>query len=172
GFGRTGTFFACEQYGIEPDLITVAKSIAGGLPLAGVVGTAEIMDAPTPGGLGGTFAGNPVACAAALATFELMDETFLQRVRTIGARIESAMRALHSRYPAVGDVRGMGAMMAMELEHGAEAIVEASRERGLLLMLAGSKNVIRVLVPLVIDDEHLDEALVILAEATHHVLGG
>jgi 4-aminobutyrate aminotransferase/(S)-3-amino-2-methylpropionate transaminase len=173
GFGRTGTFFACEQYGIEPDLMTVAKSIAGGLPLAAVVGKAEIMDAPGPGGLGGTFAGNPIACAAALATFEIIDEAFLARARTIGARIESALRALQSKFAAVEDVRGFGAMMAMELSHGhAEPIVEAARERGLLLMLAGSKNVIRILVPLVIDDAQLDEALGILADAAHHVLGG
>ena len=100
GFGRTGTFFACEHYGIEPDLITVAKSLAGGLPLAAVVGKAEIMDAPEPGGLGGTFAGNPIACAAALAIFEIMDDAFLARAREIGARIFGALRALQEAFRA------------------------------------------------------------------------
>ena len=170
GFGRTGTFFASEHYGIEPDLICVAKSLAGGLPLAGVVGKAEIMDAPGPGGLGGTFAGNPVACAAALATFEIMDDAFMARARAIGTRIESALRALAARHPEVEDVRGIGAMMAMELSRGAEHIVTAARERGLLLMLAGKRNVVRILVPLTIGDDELDEALAILAAATGHAL--
>jgi len=172
GFGRTGTLFACEQYGIEPDLMTVAKSIAGGLPLAAVVGKAEIMDAPAPGGLGGTFAGNPIACAAALATFELLDEAFLARARSIGKRVEAAMRAMQSLHPAVQDVRGLGAMFAMELSHGADAVVDAARERGLLLMLAGKRNVIRVLVPLVIGDDDLEEGLAILGAAVRDILGG
>src|SRR5579862_724873 len=128
GFGRTGRFFACEHYGIEPDLMTVAKSLAGGLPLAAVVGKAEIMDAPAPGGLGGTFAGNPVACAAALATFELMDESFLARAREIGARLTVELRSLQSRFSQIEDVRGLGAMVAMELSSGAGQIVEAARE--------------------------------------------
>jgi 4-aminobutyrate aminotransferase / (S)-3-amino-2-methylpropionate transaminase / 5-aminovalerate transaminase len=169
GFGRTGALFACEHYGIEPDLITVAKSIAGGLPLAAVVGKAEIMDAPAPGGLGGTFAGNPIACAAALATFELMDEAFLARAREIGARVSAALRALQARFSQIEDVRGIGAMMAMELSSGAEHIVQAARERGLLLLLAGKRNVVRILVPLVIDDADLDEGLSILKESVEHV---
>src|SRR5579871_3671851 len=115
GFGRTGTFFACEQYGIEPDLTTIAKSLAGGLPLAAVTGKAEIMDAPSPGGLGGTFAGNPVACAAALATLEIIDEAFLARAREIGSRLRRTLHALQSRFPQIEDVRGLGAMVAMEL---------------------------------------------------------
>ena len=162
GFGRTGTLFACEQYGIEPDLMTVAKSLAGGLPLAAVTGKAEIMDAPTPGGLGGTFAGNPIACAAALATLEIMDDAFLERARSIGTRLTTALRALQTRFKPIEDVRGMGAMVAMELSSGAPQVVEAARERGLLLMLAGKRNVIRILVPLVISDDELDEALAIL----------
>ena len=170
GFGRTGRFFACEHYGIEPDLMTTAKSLAGGLPLAAVTGKAEIMDAPEPGGLGGTFAGNPVACAAALATFELIDEAFLARARRIGQRIAATLRGLQERFGAVEDVRGIGAMMAMELSHGAPAIVEAARERGLLLLLAGRKNVIRILVPLVIGDDDLDEGLTILTAAAASVL--
>jgi 4-aminobutyrate aminotransferase / (S)-3-amino-2-methylpropionate transaminase / 5-aminovalerate transaminase len=171
GFGRTGRFFACEHYGLEPDLITVAKSIAGGLPLAAVVGKAEIMDAPEPGGLGGTFAGNPVACAAALAVFEIIDDAFLERSRAIGSRIERALVALASRFEAIVDVRGLGAMMAMELASGAGAIVESARERGLLTLLAGDRDVVRILVPLVIDDAELDEGLAMLAAATADVLG-
>jgi 4-aminobutyrate aminotransferase/(S)-3-amino-2-methylpropionate transaminase len=170
GFGRTGKFFACEHYGIEPDLITVAKSLAGGLPLAGVTGKAEIMDAPAPGGLGGTFAGNPVACAAALATLELMDDAFFARAREIGARLTVALRSLQSRFAQIEDVRGLGAMVAMELSSGAEQIVDAARERGLLLLLAGKRNVVRILVPLVIDDADLDEALHILSTSVEHVL--
>jgi 4-aminobutyrate aminotransferase / (S)-3-amino-2-methylpropionate transaminase / 5-aminovalerate transaminase len=162
GFGRTGTFFACEQYGIEPDLIAVAKSFGGGLPLAAVVGKAEIMDAPEPGGLGGTFAGNPVACAAALEIFDLMDEAFLVRARAIGRRIAVALHSLKREFAAIDDVRGLGAMQAMELSSHAPEIVEVARERGLLLLLAGKRNVIRILVPLVVADEELDEGLEIL----------
>jgi 4-aminobutyrate aminotransferase/(S)-3-amino-2-methylpropionate transaminase len=169
GFGRTGRFFACEHYGLEPDLMTVAKSLGGGLPLAAVVGKAEIMDAPQPGGLGGTFAGNPVACAAALAIFEIMDDAFLERARAVGARIESALRALQSRHRQIVDVRGLGAMMAMELSSGAQAVLEAARERGLLVLLAGKRDVVRILVPLVISDEELEEGLAILSAATAEV---
>jgi 4-aminobutyrate aminotransferase / (S)-3-amino-2-methylpropionate transaminase / 5-aminovalerate transaminase len=172
GFGRTGTFFACEQYGIEPDLITVAKSLAGGLPLAAVTGKAEIMDAPEPGGLGGTFAGNPVACAAALATFEIVDEAFLARAREIGTRLQAALRSLQSRFASVEDVRGLGPMVAMELASGAADIVDAARERGLLLLLAGKRNVIRLLVPLTIDDDQLEQAIDILVSSAESVLGG
>jgi len=169
GFGRTGKLFACEHYGIEPDIITVAKSMAGGLPLAAVVGKAEIMDAPQPGGLGGTFAGNPIACAAALAIFEIMDDAFLARACAIGERIAGAMRALQSRFPAVTDVRGLGAMMAMELSNGAPHVLERARERGLILMLAGKRDVIRVLVPLIVSDDELDEGLAILADSMQDV---
>ncbi|MGB8519539.1 MAG: 4-aminobutyrate--2-oxoglutarate transaminase [Candidatus Tumulicola sp.] len=171
GFGRTGTFFACEQYGIEPDLITVAKSLAGGLPLAAVTGRADIMDAPSPGGLGGTFAGNPVACAAALATFDIIDDAFLERARAIGTRLRTALHALQARYSQIEDVRGLGAMVAMELSTDAPHVVEAARERGLLLMLAGKRNVIRLLVPLVIGDAELDEGLEILETSVESVLG-
>ncbi len=159
GFGRTGTFFACEQYGVEPDLIAVAKSLGGGLPLAAVVGNAEIMDAPEPGGLGGTFAGNPVACAAALEVFELIDDAFLARARAIGHRIADALHSFQREFAQIEDVRGLGAMLAMELSSGAPDVVEAARARGLLLLLAGKRNVIRILVPLVVSDEELDEGL-------------
>jgi 4-aminobutyrate aminotransferase/(S)-3-amino-2-methylpropionate transaminase len=169
GFGRTGTFFACEQYGIEPDLMTVAKSLAGGLPLAAVVGKAEIMDAPQPGGLGGTFAGNPVACAAALAIFEMMDDAFLTRAREVGSRIAAALNSLRADFPQVEDVRGLGAMMAMELASEAGAVVDAARQRGLLLLLAGSRDVIRIMVPLVVSDDELEEGLQILRASMQHV---
>jgi 4-aminobutyrate aminotransferase / (S)-3-amino-2-methylpropionate transaminase / 5-aminovalerate transaminase len=170
GFGRTGTLFACEQYGIEPDLMTVAKSLGGGLPLAAVVGKAEIMDAPAPGGLGGTFAGNPIACAAALEVFDLMDEDFLARARALGTRIAAALHDLKRDFSQIEEVRGLGAMMAMELSAGAPEIVAAARERGLLLMLAGKRNVIRILAPLVIEGELLERGLAILRESTHEVL--
>jgi 4-aminobutyrate aminotransferase / (S)-3-amino-2-methylpropionate transaminase / 5-aminovalerate transaminase len=169
GFGRTGTFFACEQYGIEPDLMAVAKSIAGGLPLAAVVGKAEIMDAPAPGGLGGTFAGNPVACAAALEVFALMGDAFLARARALGERIRSALSAFQAEFTAIEHVRGLGAMCAMELAHRAPNVVEAARERGLLLLLAGTRNVIRILVPLVVSDAELEEGLQILHAALSDV---
>ncbi|MBV8067883.1 MAG: 4-aminobutyrate--2-oxoglutarate transaminase [Candidatus Eremiobacteraeota bacterium] len=162
GFGRTGTFFACEQYGVEPDLIAAAKSLGGGLPLAAVVGKAEIMDAPQPGGLGGTFAGNPVACAASLEIFAMIDDAFLARASTIGTRIRTALERFKAEFAQIEDVRGLGAMLAIELSSGAPEVVEAARERGLLLLLAGKRNVIRILVPLVVEDDHLDEGLEIL----------
>ncbi len=170
GLGRTGTLFACEQYGVEPDVITVAKSLAGGLPLAAVVGKTEVMDAAEPGGLGGTFAGNPIACAAAVEVLDIMDEAFLARARDVGARITGALRSLQAEFQQIDDVRGLGAMMAMELEAGAPAIVDAARDRGLLLLLAGHRNVVRILVPLVVTDEELDEGLAILRAATQAAL--
>lgn len=172
GFGRTGRLFACEHYDIEPDLIAVAKSLGGGLPLSAVVGKAEIMDAPEPGGLGGTFAGNPVACAAALAVFEIMDDAFLSRAHRVGERIASALRGLQSQFAQVSDVRGLGAMMAMELSRGALDVVEAARRRGLLLLLAGERNVIRVLVPLIATDAELAEGLEILRASMSEALNG
>ena len=169
GFGRTGSFFACEQYGVEPDLIAVAKSLGGGLPLAAVVGKAEIMDAPEPGGLGGTFAGNPVACAAALEVFGLIDEAFLARARAIGTRIAGALESLRGEFAQIEDVRGLGAMRAMELSSGAPEVVAAARERGLLLLLAGNRNVVRILAPLVVGDDELDEGLAILRASVDDV---
>jgi len=175
GFGRTGKMFAFEHSGIEPDLVAIAKSVAGGLPLAGVVGKAEIIDSVTPGGLGGTYGGNPLACAAALATLDVFEEEGLvERARTIGARIERALRDLQRRQPKIADVRGLGAMLAIEFVDEpdkprstyAARVIEEARKRGLLLMSAGSKaDVIRVLVPLVIEDDELDTALARLAES-------
>ncbi|MGZ3505804.1 MAG: 4-aminobutyrate--2-oxoglutarate transaminase [Vulcanimicrobiaceae bacterium] len=174
-FGRTGKMFAIEHAGIEADLLVVAKSIAGGLPLSAVIGKAEIMDAPAPGGLGGTFAGNPLACAAALATLEIMDDAFLQRAERIGERLSAHAHALQNRFTQIGDVRGLGAMVAMEFSGDdgtaqAERIVAQARERGLLLMLAGKGNIIRFLVPLVVEDDELDTALGRLTESCEAVL--
>lgn len=169
GYGRTGTMFAIEPSGVEPDLITVAKSIANGLPLAGVIGKTEIMDAPTAGGLGGTFGGNPLACAAALAVLDIIeDERLLERAGAIGVKLERAFKDFARRYPAIGDVRGRGAMMALEFVDQQQTtaaeivarITHEARARGLLLMPAGVKrNIIRVLAPLVIDDADLATAL-------------
>ncbi len=169
GFGRTGKFFACEHYGVEPDLIAVAKSLGGGLPLAAVVGKAAIMDAPEPGGLGGTFAGNPIACAAALAVFEIMDDTFLARAREVGERIFEALRAMQEEFPQIEDVRGLGAMVGMELSSDAGAVLDAAYRRGLLLLLAGKRDVVRILVPLVVSNDELEEGLAILRASLKEV---
>ena len=175
GFGRTGTRFAVEHSGVEPDLLTVAKSLAGGMPLAAVVGKAEIMDAPSPGGLGGTYAGNPVACAAALASIDALDDAMLARAHVIGARIREAFEEIAARYPhAVSEVRGLGAMIGIEFNADRSTdvtrIIIDARERGVLLMPAGAGNVIRALVPLVIDDRDLDDALARIAESCDYVL--
>ncbi len=182
GFGRTSKMFASEHSGVVPDLMTVAKSLAGGLPLAGVVGRAEIMDGPEPGGLGGTYAGNPLACAAALATLDAFEEEeILERAVALGARLRAALDALAAAYPQIVEVRGLGAMLAFELGDAGvpgsaaaatQRIVEAARERGLLLMKAGNGNIIRILVPLVIEPPQLDRALAILAESVRVALGG
>jgi 4-aminobutyrate aminotransferase / (S)-3-amino-2-methylpropionate transaminase / 5-aminovalerate transaminase len=182
GFGRTGRMFAIEHYGIEPDLVTVAKSIAAGLPLSGVLGKAEIMDAPEEGGIGGTYVGNPVALAAALAVLDVFEEEGLvERAGRIGETIRGRMVAWQARHPRIGDVRGLGAMLAIELvedpesrqpaPHLADAVVEAAARRGLLLLKAGIlSNCIRVLCPLVIADQELDEALGVWEEALDEVL--
>lgn len=168
GFGRTGTMFAIEQADVVPDLVLVAKSMAGGLPLAGVIGRADIMDAPLPGGLGGTFAGNPLACAAALATLDAFEfDGILERAQTIGRRTRAALTALAVQHPSIVDVRGLGAMLAIELAEAAAAgrIVEAARNRGLLLLKAGSGNVIRLIIPLIINDADLETGLELLAQS-------
>jgi len=180
GYGRTGKMFAIEHAEVEPDLITVAKSIANGLPIAGVIGKAEIMDAPTAGGLGGTFGGNPLACAAALAVLDIIEEDhLLERAVEIGKRLEHRFHELKRRHRAIGDVRGLGAMIALEFQdHGkmtgsaiVQRIGEEARARGLLLMAAGVKrSIIRVLVPLIIDKEDLEIALDRLDEAVSAVL--
>jgi len=163
GFARTGRFFAIEHFGVTPDLITVAKSIAAGLPLSGVLGRAEIMDAPGDSAVGGTYVGNPVAQAAALAVLDVIeDEGLVERSSAIGDTIRTRMLAWQSRWPAIREVRGLGSMLAIELTDAevASAVVQAALERGLLLLKAGvTGNAIRVLVPLVIGDAELDEAL-------------
>jgi 4-aminobutyrate aminotransferase / (S)-3-amino-2-methylpropionate transaminase / 5-aminovalerate transaminase len=168
GFARTGRFFAIEHYDVEPDLITVAKSIAMGLPLSGVLGKAAIMDAPVDGGVGGTYVGNPVAQAAALAVLDVIEEEGLvERAAAIGDTMRTRMEGWRARWPQVADVRGLGAMLALELvedgepatERASQVVVEAL-QRGLLLLKAGVYgNCIRVLVPLVISDVGLEEAL-------------
>ncbi|HYK51931.1 MAG TPA: 4-aminobutyrate--2-oxoglutarate transaminase [Candidatus Eremiobacteraceae bacterium] len=175
GFGRTGKMFAFEHSGIEPDLVAIAKSVADGLPLAAVVGKAEMIDTVTPGGLGGTYGGNPLACAAALATLDVFEEEGLvDRARVVGARIERALRDLQRRHPKIADVRGLGAMLGVEFVDEPDQpkstyvkrVIDEARKRGLLLMSAGSKSdVIRFLVPLVISDEELDAGLARLAES-------
>jgi 4-aminobutyrate aminotransferase/(S)-3-amino-2-methylpropionate transaminase len=183
GFARTGKLFAIEHYGVEPDLITVAKSIAAGLPLSGVLGKAEIMDAAHDGAIGGTYVGNPVAQAAALAVLDVIDEEGLcERAMTIGEALRTRMLAWQERFPAVGDVRGLGAMIAIELVADratkqpapelAQAVIDAALQRGLLLLKAGVHgNTIRVLCPLVLTDAELDEALAVWEDALAHVLG-
>jgi 4-aminobutyrate aminotransferase/(S)-3-amino-2-methylpropionate transaminase len=177
GFGRTGTMFACEHYGLVPDLIVTAKSLAGGLPLAAVTGRSEILDAPQVGGLGGTYGGNPLACAAALAVLDAMEE---EKIVARGARVGTALRERFTRWAAadsrIGDVRGLGAMMALELVSDPVAktpdkdrtgrVLAEALKRGLILLSAGTYgNVVRVLVPLTIDDAVLEEGLAVMEQA-------
>jgi 4-aminobutyrate aminotransferase/(S)-3-amino-2-methylpropionate transaminase len=184
GFGRTGKFFAIEHAGVVPDLMTVAKSLAAGFPLSGVVGRADVMDAPGPGGLGGTYGGNPVACAAGLAVLDVMrDERLPERAARIGSVVEERMRTWAAEHKIVGDVRVMGAMAGMELVRDRKTKVPAdtetaqllglARERGLILLRAGiHHNVIRTLMPLNIPDEQLDEGLDIIGSALADVAAG
>src|SRR5829696_6993700 len=177
GVGRTGTVWAIERYGVEPDLMVSGKSLGGGLPLAGVTGRAEVMDAVPAGGLGGTFGGNPVACAAAVAILdEVATPEFRERAESIGTRIRAGLEEMAERIDAIGEVRGLGAMQAIELVEDREtkapaagltsATLVAARERGLIILACGLYgNVVRVLVPLVISDEELERGLEILEEA-------
>ncbi|HVW88020.1 MAG TPA: aspartate aminotransferase family protein [Gaiellaceae bacterium] len=163
GYARTGKFFAIEHFGVEPDLITVAKSIAAGIPLSGVLGKAEIMDAPVEGGVGGTFVGNPVAQAAALAVLDVIEEEGLvERSAALGETMRARMLAWQERFAQIREVRGLGSMLAIELETSdlASRVVEEALGRGLLLLKAGvDGRAIRVLVPLVVTDAELAEAL-------------
>jgi 4-aminobutyrate aminotransferase / (S)-3-amino-2-methylpropionate transaminase / 5-aminovalerate transaminase len=177
GFGRTGALFASQRYGIEPDLIVTGKSIGGGLPLAAVTGRAEIMDAPGVGGLGGTFAGNPLSCAAALAVLDLFErEDLLTRSDELGDRFQKRARQWQCRWPIIGDVRGLGGMQAIELVQSQDTKVPAPEEtrkitgycyeHGLITITAGTfSNVIRLLVPLTITTEQMDEGLDVLESA-------
>ncbi|SDU03140.1 4-aminobutyrate--2-oxoglutarate transaminase [Geopseudomonas guangdongensis] len=176
GAGRTGSFFAMEQMGVAADLTTFAKSIAGGFPLAGVCGRAEVMDAIAPGGLGGTYAGNPLACAAALAVLEVFEEErLLERARVIGERLQTGLQALQARHRQIVEVRGLGAMQAIELgEQGdprvpatalTARLVARARDRGLILLSCGAYgNILRILVPLTVSDAQLDRGLAILGD--------
>ena len=177
GFARTGSMFACERLGLEPDLVTMAKSLTGGLPLAAVTGRADIMDAPGVGGLGGTFAGNPVACQAALAVLDLIEKDNLcERADRLGAMFQKRANAWQSRWELIGDVRGLGAMQALELvksKHTREPASEETKkisqycyEHGLITITAGSySNIIRLLMPIVITDDQMNEAMDVMEAA-------
>jgi 4-aminobutyrate aminotransferase / (S)-3-amino-2-methylpropionate transaminase / 5-aminovalerate transaminase len=172
GAGRAGKVWAIEHYpGVEPDLLVSGKSIGGGLPLAAVTGRAELMDAVAPGGLGGTFGGNPLSCAAAVAVLEAIHEPeFLVRALRVGEIVRGRLDTLAARHPEIGEVRGLGPMLALELEEQtparAKAIVDAAFDRGLLLLACGLYgNVIRLLPPLTIADDELDEGLALLDDA-------
>jgi 4-aminobutyrate aminotransferase / (S)-3-amino-2-methylpropionate transaminase / 5-aminovalerate transaminase len=181
GFGRTGKLFASEHYDLVPDIIVTAKSLAGGLPLAAITGRAEVLDAPHVGGLGGTYGGNPLACAAALAVLDAMESEGLPaRAARMGERIRSRFCHWSTRYPAIGDVRGLGAMVAMELvldrqskvpdKPSTTRLLAASLERGLILLSSGTYgNTVRVLAPLTTPDEVIDEGLSVLESALEAV---
>ncbi|HET9461827.1 MAG TPA: aspartate aminotransferase family protein, partial [Gaiellaceae bacterium] len=183
GFGRTGRMFAMEHFDVEADLLIVAKSIAGGLPLSGVLGRASIMDDAHSGAIGGTFIGNPVALAAALAVLDVFeDEGLVERAVVVGDVIRTRMLEWQRRWSQIGDVRGMGAMLAIELVRDAEskapapelteAVVEEALQRGVILLKAGVfGNCIRVLCPLTIAEAELDEGLEAWEEALAAVLG-
>ena len=184
GFGRTGKMFAIEHAGVEPDLITLAKSLAGGVPLAAVTGKAEIMDAPGPGGLGGTFAGSPLGCAAGLAVLEVMrDEELLARAADVGRFMSSRLKGLQVRYACLGEVRALGAMVAVELvKHGradapdpdlTRALVQAAGRLGLIILSCGVySNVIRFLPALTITDALLKEGCNLFEQALEEAAGG
>jgi 4-aminobutyrate aminotransferase/(S)-3-amino-2-methylpropionate transaminase len=176
GFARTGQWFACEDEGVEPDLITTAKGIAGGLPLAAVTGRAEVMDEIHPSGLGGTYGGNPIACAAALGAIEtIKSEKLVDRANAIGKIMVDALSAMQKKYPVIGEIRGRGAMIAIELvqpgskEPNGEImgkVVKYAQSKGVVFLTAGTYgNVLRFLPPLVISDELVKDAMSVLDEA-------
>ncbi|HJV84077.1 MAG TPA: 4-aminobutyrate--2-oxoglutarate transaminase [Noviherbaspirillum sp.] len=176
GFARTGKLFAMEHYGVIPDLMTMAKSLAGGMPLSAVCGRAEIMDAPAPGGLGGTYAGNPLAVASALAVLDVIqEEKLVERAERLGAQLKEKLHGLRKKVPQIADVRGLGAMVAVEFTQPGTSQADAdfarkvqarALEKGLLLLICGVySNVIRFLFPLTIGDDVMDEALTILEAA-------
>lgn len=177
GFGRTGRYFGIEHFEVVPDLITVSKSMGAGVPISGVIGRKEIMDAAAPGELGGTYSGSPLGCAAALAVLDIIEEENLnERGEKLGAAVMERFRQLQDKYDVVGDVRGLGSMCAMELVKDLKTkepnkeltnrIVQEANKRGLLLLSAGAfGNVLRILMPLVITDEQLEEGLTIIEES-------
>lgn len=176
GAGRTGTLFAMEQMGVAPDLTTFAKSIAGGFPLAGVTGRAEVMDAVAPCGLGGTYAGNPIACVAALEVLKVFErENLLQKANVLGQKLKDGLLAIAEKHPEIGDVRGLGAMIAIELFEDSDPskpdakltaeIVARARDKGLILLSCGPYyNVLRILVPLTIEDAQIRQGLEIISQ--------
>ncbi len=176
GAGRTGTWLASEQWGVAADIVTMAKSMAGGFPISAVIGRADVMDKPAPGGLGGTYAGSPLACVAGLAVLDIFEEEqLLERSKAIGARLVDALKGIAREHVAIQDVRGLGSMIAIELFTDGDLarpdaeltkrICAAALERGLVLLSCGSHgNVIRVLVPLVATDAFVDEGLAIIAD--------
>ena len=182
GVGRTGKFFACEHFGVEPDLICLAKSIASGLPLSAVIGKAEIMDSLIPGAIGSTYGGNPVACAAALAVLEIIfEEDLLSRAQKLGEIIKRELLRISEKFPVIGDVRGLGAMVGMELVKDrktkepapdvTKAVQTEALRRGVIFPTAGLYgNVIRFLIPLITPEEALLEGLGVLEEAFQAVL--
>lgn len=182
GFGRTGKYFAMDHFGVEPDLITISKSMAAGLPISGVIGRKEIMDAADPGELGGTYCGSPLGCRAGLAVLDVMEKEKLNdRAMHIGEKVIDKFKELHSRFDAVGDYRGLGAMCALEFvvdrdtkepdKKRTDLIMKEAHQRGLITLKAGlHDNVIRLLMPLVITEEQLDEGLAILEESIEAVL--
>ena len=170
GMGRTGPVWAISHYdGVEPDILVSGKSLGGGLPLAAITARAEIMDAPEKGGLGGTFGGNPLSCAAAIAVLDIVaSPEFRERTDRLGATLRARLDEIASKHPMIGEVRGLGPMLAMELESREQAFAttQAARERGLILLSCGyDGNVIRILVPHVVEDDDLDRGLAILDEA-------
>jgi 4-aminobutyrate aminotransferase / (S)-3-amino-2-methylpropionate transaminase / 5-aminovalerate transaminase len=177
GFARTGKYFAIEHFGVEPDLITISKSMGAGVPISGVIGRAEIMDAAEVGEIGGTYSGSPLGCRAALTVLDIIEsENLNERAQKIGTRAVDKMKQLAERFDSIGDVRGLGAMCAMEIvkdrhsktpdKEAVGKIVKAAGERGLMLLSAGLYgNVIRLLMPLTITDEQLEEGLQILEES-------
>ncbi len=183
GAGRTGTWFAVEQSGVAPDLITLAKSMAGGFPISAVVGRAEVMDAPAPGGLGGTYAGSPLGCAAALAVMDEFDKhDLLARSRAVGERVMGGLREIAKKHPCIAEVRGMGAMVAIELcKNGdphqpdadlTKALAAEAGKRGLIILTCGTYgNVVRILVPLTASDAVLEEGLGIIAASLEALRG-
>ena len=183
GFGRTGKLFASEHYGLVPDLMTTAKSLAGGLPLAAVTGRADVMEAPHVGGLGGTYGGNPLACAAALAVLDAMEaERIPAHAQRTGDRVKARFRQWAEQFACIGDVRGLGAMVGLELVTDRESrtpdkaltgrVLAAALERGLVLLSAGTfSNTIRVLAPLTADDAIIDEGLDVMGAALEAAVG-
>jgi 4-aminobutyrate aminotransferase / (S)-3-amino-2-methylpropionate transaminase / 5-aminovalerate transaminase len=183
GFGRTGKLFASEHYGLVPDLMTTAKSLAGGLPLAAVTGRADVMEAPHVGGLGGTYGGNPLACAAALAVLDAMEaERIPAHAQRTGDRVKARFHQWAEQFPCIGDVRGLGAMVGLELVTDRETrtpdkaltgrVLAAALERGLVLLSAGTfSNTIRVLAPLTADDAIIDEGLDVMGAALEAAVG-